>query len=78
MVATTSLIFAASSILSLAFAAPITRSAPRSLVERSGYTVYGGNGSPSVGWPAQSSWKSFDDLWYVDHPRVQLRRADSD
>ncbi|KAF2661919.1 hypothetical protein K491DRAFT_753480 [Lophiostoma macrostomum CBS 122681] len=71
MVATTSLLFAASSILSLAFAAPIRR-APRSLVERNAYHVYGGDGSTGEGWPAQSSWLSFEDLWTANKPIIQV------
>ncbi|KAH9832355.1 A-agglutinin anchorage subunit-like, partial [Teratosphaeria destructans] len=27
------------------------------------YKMYTGDGSTSAGWPAQSSWASFDDLW---------------
>ncbi|KAF2243033.1 hypothetical protein BU26DRAFT_384014, partial [Trematosphaeria pertusa] len=27
------------------------------------YKVFGGDGTPAQGWPKQSDWKSFEDLW---------------
>ncbi|KAF2201475.1 hypothetical protein GQ43DRAFT_335426, partial [Delitschia confertaspora ATCC 74209] len=29
----------------------------------SAYKVFGGDGTTAQGWPAKSSWKSFNDLW---------------
>ncbi|KAF2732974.1 hypothetical protein EJ04DRAFT_513525 [Polyplosphaeria fusca] len=62
----TSFVLAASSFAALSYGAPVRRNAG-SLVERaeafSSYTNYGGDGSPNSGWPAQSEWQSFDDLF---------------
>jgi hypothetical protein len=44
-------------------------------VERNSYAVYGGNGSPSMGWPAQSSWKSFEELWSANKPTIKASCA---
>lgn len=66
MVAGPFFIIAASSILALALGAPILRSdakAARSLVERAAYQVFGGDGTTAQGWPAETSWKSFESLW---------------
>ncbi|OCL09298.1 carbohydrate-binding module family 50 protein [Glonium stellatum] len=68
------LILAAGSLSTLVFGAPVpsthssrnTAASIHSLVERSAdsYTVYGGNGDVSEGWPSQSSWvSSFDTLF---------------
>ncbi|KAF2113291.1 hypothetical protein BDV96DRAFT_648259 [Lophiotrema nucula] len=57
---------AASSLVALTYGAPIAR---RSLVERAtaqAYSVFGGDGSTTAGWPSQKQWQSFDDLWAVN------------
>jgi hypothetical protein len=67
------LILAAGSLSTLVFGAPIpftrssrsTAASIHSWVKQSAdkYTVYGGNGDVSQGWPAQSSWvSSFDTM----------------
>jgi hypothetical protein len=69
MVAGTSFIIAASSILALVLGAPVPRNhaeAVRSLVERAvSYTVFSGDGSTAQGWPDQSAWLPFTECWYV-------------
>lgn len=70
MVAGTSVVIAASSILALVLGAPIPRNdatAVRSLAERAvSYTVFSGDGSTAQGWPAQSNWLPFNQSWYVE------------
>lgn len=58
-------IAAASSLFALSFAAPIPSNAgaTRSLEARAAYVNYGGDGSTSKGWPAESAWASFDKIW---------------
>ncbi|PYH40714.1 uncharacterized protein BP01DRAFT_307574 [Aspergillus saccharolyticus JOP 1030-1] len=34
------------------------------------YTLYSGDGSVADGWPAQSSWVSFDDMWKANKPTI--------
>jgi hypothetical protein len=74
MVAGTSFIIAASSILALVLGAPVPRShaeAVHSLAERAvSYTVFSGDGSTAEGWPDQSAWLPFNESWYVGsvHP----------
>jgi hypothetical protein len=34
------------------------------------YKMFNGDGSVSQGWPAQSIWPSFDDLWAVNTPTL--------
>ncbi|ORY10318.1 hypothetical protein BCR34DRAFT_588659 [Clohesyomyces aquaticus] len=72
MVASKSFV-AASSILALAFAAPVTRPLPipaRSLVERATYAVFGGDGSTGAGWPKQGDWMDFESLWKLNEPTI--------
>ncbi|TQV91568.1 muramidase [Cordyceps javanica] len=47
--------------------------APSTLVARYGdsYTFYQGDGSTARGWPAQSAWGSFDQLWSSNVPLMQ-------
>lgn len=59
MVATT-LFLAASSILSLALAAPIPHFSRRGAQQ---YQAFGGDGSMTQGWPSAKQWLSFDQLW---------------
>ena len=63
----TTFTFAASSILALAHAIPLssTPAGPSTLVARGTYTTYGGDGSMAAGWPKQSEWMPFDEAWYV-------------
>lgn len=35
------------------------------------YTFYTGDGSTGAGWPAQSSWGSYDELWNANVPLMQ-------
>jgi hypothetical protein len=67
------LILAAGSLSTLVFGAPIpfthssnsTAASIHSLVKQSAdtYTIYGGNGDVSQGWPAQNCWvSSFDTM----------------
>ena len=63
---TTSYIIAASQLFALAFGAPLMNANPkqaRSLVERTAFQVFGGDGTPAQGWPQESQWKSFEDAW---------------
>ncbi|KAF4552094.1 LysM domain-containing protein 9 [Elsinoe fawcettii] len=34
------------------------------------YNVYRGSGSVSDGWPAQSKWLNFDDMWTLNLPNI--------
>lgn len=57
---------AASQLFALALGAPLLQNpakAARSLEERSAYKVFGGDGTVAQGWPQESEWKSFDDMW---------------
>lgn len=63
---TASYIIAASQLFAFAFGAPLVGASPkhaRSLVARAAYKVFGGDGTPAQGWPQESEWKSFEDLW---------------
>ncbi|KAF2442814.1 carbohydrate-binding module family 50 protein [Karstenula rhodostoma CBS 690.94] len=63
---TASYIIAASQLFAFALGAPILSASPkqaRSLVARTAYKVFGGDGTPAQGWPQESEWKSFEDLW---------------
>ncbi|TFL07902.1 hypothetical protein BDV98DRAFT_579157 [Pterulicium gracile] len=64
MVATKSLLFAASTLLGLSHASPLE---PRQTVAP--YFTYKGNGTPDQGWPLSSLWRSFDDLWNINIAR---------
>lgn len=35
------------------------------------YTYYTGDGSTAAGWPSESDWGSFDDLWSANVPLMQ-------
>jgi hypothetical protein len=35
------------------------------------YTFYTGDGSIAAGWPAQTSWNTWDDLWKANVPLMQ-------
>lgn len=54
-------VMAASSLIALTLSAPIRNMVPRKAF--AGYKVYGGDGTTAQGWPAESDWWSFDDLW---------------
>ncbi|KAJ4360246.1 uncharacterized protein N0V89_000806 [Didymosphaeria variabile] len=63
---TASYIVAASQLFAFALGAPLIGASPkqaRSLVARTAYKVFGGDGTPAQGWPQESEWKSFEDLW---------------
>ncbi|TVY33953.1 hypothetical protein LSUB1_G007341 [Lachnellula subtilissima] len=47
------------------------KKASPSLKERGGYVVYGGTGDISSGWPASSSWLSFDTLFTANTDNIQ-------
>jgi hypothetical protein len=53
-----SLVLAASSFLPLALAAPILRK-----TTASSYHIFGGDGTTTQGWPSESDWLSYDELW---------------
>ncbi|KAF2271497.1 uncharacterized protein EI97DRAFT_428155 [Westerdykella ornata] len=59
---TTSLLLAASSIASLAFAAPVVRR------QATSYQLFGGDGSLTQGWPSTDDWLCFDELWTINEP----------
>lgn len=60
--AITSFLLAASGLLALTSGAPVgTRST--SLVERSDYTIFAGDGTERTGWPKQSHWMKFEDAY---------------
>ncbi|TVY58499.1 LysM domain-containing protein [Lachnellula cervina] len=73
------LILAAGSFSTLISGAPVlsflsngvSRRASPSLKERGGYSVYGGTGDISNGWPASSSWLSFDTLFTANTDNIQ-------
>lgn len=56
----TKLLLAASSIFSLALAAPVVPLSRRAAQQ---YSVFGGDGSMIQGWPAVSQWLDFESLW---------------
>ncbi|OAA52933.1 hypothetical protein ISF_09211 [Cordyceps fumosorosea ARSEF 2679] len=64
--------YAKLSVAITALAAGVS-AAPSTLVARYGdsYTFYTGDGSTSRGWPAQSAWGSFDQLWASNLPLMQ-------
>lgn len=62
----TSYIIAASQLFAVAFGAPLFKAdaaTARSLVARAGYKVFGGDGTTAQGWPAESEWASFEEIW---------------
>ncbi|PVH94274.1 hypothetical protein DM02DRAFT_618749 [Periconia macrospinosa] len=70
---TTSYIIAASQLFALAMGAPLLQAdarEARSLVERSAYKVFGGDGSAAQGWPKKADWKSFEDLWKANENTI--------
>lgn len=70
---TTTSIIAASQLFALAMGAPLLKAdarEARSLVERAAYKVFGGDGSSAQGWPKQSDWKSFEDLWKANEKTI--------
>lgn len=67
MLTTSTFVVAASSLFSLAFAAPIPTP---SLVQRATYVNYGGDGTTNSGWPAK--WKDFSDLWTANVPTMKI------
>lgn len=63
---TASSIVIASQLLATVSAAPLlsnTGKLSRSLVERSAYKVFGGDGTPAQGWPQESEWLPFEKAW---------------
>lgn len=63
---TASYIIAVSQLFAVAFGAPLFKAdakTARSLVQRAAYTVFGGDGTTGQGWPEESAWASFDDIW---------------
>ena len=62
----TSYIIAASQLFAVAFGAPLLKTdarTARSLVARAAYKVFGGDGTTAQGWPAESEWASFEEIW---------------
>ncbi|EGX88961.1 muramidase, putative [Cordyceps militaris CM01] len=64
--------YAKFSITVTALAATVS-AAPSTLVARFGdsYTFYKGDGSTAQGWPAQTAWGTFDQLWSANVPLMQ-------
>jgi len=61
-----SYIIAASQLFAVAFGAPLYKAdalSARSLVARVAYKVFGGDGTTAQGWPAESDWASFEEIW---------------
>jgi hypothetical protein len=66
MLFSASYIIAASQLFAVAFGAPLLKAdskTARSLVARAGYKVFGGDGTPAQGWPSESEWASFEEIW---------------
>jgi len=53
----------AAALAASALAAPAPTIGQRAADLDGSYHCYSGDGSPSAGWPSDSSWGSFDDLW---------------
>ncbi|TVY47411.1 LysM domain-containing protein [Lachnellula occidentalis] len=51
--------------------APHSHRASHSLKARSGYSIFGGTGEVSDGWPSTSSWLSFDTLFTANEDNIK-------
>jgi hypothetical protein len=64
-----SIAFASVSLLALVRALPTPEAASAAVSDT--YTYYTGDGSVADGWPAESDWGSFSDLWTANVPILQ-------
>lgn len=71
----TSFLLAASSLLAVTYSAPISQrsnaAAPRSLVARGSYAIFGGDGTETAGWPKEADFMKFDDAWELNLPIIK-------
>ncbi|KAI1325021.1 putative muramidase [Xylariaceae sp. FL0255] len=62
---------AVATLAALTTAAPISMSASTKRTNTDSYTYYTGNGSNAAGWPAMTSWGTWDQLWNTNLPLIQ-------
>lgn len=60
---------AAVTLAATATALPTHQLTSRAVADR--YVFYRGDGSTGAGWPAQSAWGSFDELWGANEPLMR-------
>ncbi|UNI17791.1 hypothetical protein JDV02_004110 [Purpureocillium takamizusanense] len=63
------LALAAATLAATATALPTYQVFSREVADR--YVFYSGDGSTGAGWPAESAWGSFDELWGANEPVME-------